>query len=69
MKLFLVYAWKDEKGVDIDTFGTTHQRVKDRVLMQHLGWRYDHADLEEKWKELRRYGAIVKVRISECINY
>ena len=62
----LAYGYKDENGVDIDTIGDSPKKVKDRLLRECLGWRYDYSkDRERMWTTLKKCGKIIEVEITE----
>ena len=62
----LAYAYKDTQGIDIDIIGKSPEVVKDRLLREYLGWRYDYPeDCERMWTRLQKYGKIVEVEITE----
>ena len=62
----LAYAYKDEGGIDLDTIGSSSEVVKDRLLRECLGWRYDYLkDRERMWTRLQKYGKIIEVEITE----
>ena len=62
----LAYAYKDEDGIDLDTIGDSPKLVKDRLLREYLGWRYDYPeDHEGMWAILQKHGKIVEVEITE----
>ena len=63
----LAYTYKDTQGIDIDTIGKSPEVVKDRLLREYLGWRYDYSeDRERMWTRLQKYGKIIEVKITEC---
>ena len=64
----LAYAYKDEYGIDLNNIDDSPKEVKDRLLREHLGWRYDYPeDRERMWTTLQKYGKIVEVEIIEYI--
>ena len=63
----LAYAYKDEGGIDLDAIGSSSEVVKDHLLREYLGWRYDYSeDRERMWTRLQKYGKIIEVKIIEC---
>ena len=62
----LAYAYRDEDGIDLDTIGDSPKEVKDRLLREYLGWRYDYPENRERmWETVQKHGKIVEVEITE----
>ena len=65
----LAHAYKNEDGIDLGTISSSPKEVKDRLLREYLGWRYDYPENRERmWTTLQKYGKIVEVEITECDN-
>ncbi len=62
------YAFRYLSGqIDCDLVGKSEASVRERVLKEHMGWRYEHPGRypqDEKWQELKSFGEIVQVSIS-----
>jgi len=53
--------------IDCDSVGESPVVVRERMLKEYMGWRYEHPERyphNEKWNELKAFGAIVPVSIS-----
>lgn len=61
------YAFLESGGTpDIESMSDTPEGVRDRMLEQCMGWRYEHPDRYsqvEAWNQIRETGRIVKVAV------
>jgi hypothetical protein len=59
------YAYQDRDGsLDLDSIAESVERVRDKMLVASMGWRYDYADGHDaQWNLLLRCGKVVEVVI------
>lgn len=59
------YAYRDQDGtIDLDSIAESVQRVRDKMLVASMGWRYDYQDGHDaQWEMLLQYGDVVEVVI------
>ena len=58
------YAYVDEKGIESNSVGATPEITKEKILREHLGWRYEYSkDKEQEWELLLKYGEIKEIEI------
>lgn len=64
------YAFKWSDGeIDVEMISYDKDRLKNEVLRETLGWRYDYEDLDKNWNWLIGRGCeIVEVEIHVTDN-
>ena len=57
------FAYRDQDGsLDLDSIAESVERVRDKMLVASMGWRYDYPDGHEaQWNMLLKYGNVVEV--------
>ena len=57
------FAYQDRDGsLDLDSIAESVERVRDKMLVASMGWRYDYSEgHEEQWNMLLKYGEVVEV--------
>jgi hypothetical protein len=57
------FAYQDRDGsLDLDSIAESVERVRDKMLVASMGWRYDYPDDHEaQWNLLLQYGKVVEV--------
>jgi len=61
------YVYVDDDGIDIDSAGESIEHVKQNMIKETMGWRYEYPDKyshDEEWQRLLKYGSVKKAKIT-----
>ena len=66
------YAFRHSDGtIDLDTIAKTPGVVRDLLLQDAMGWRFDHPeryDQDATWQRWLQHGRVVEVEITRVDN-
>jgi hypothetical protein len=68
MDSYSAFAFKNNDGsVELWTVNESPEEVRDQMLQDTMGWRYNHSDKyphEQKWAQLLETGKVVEVVVT-----